>query len=94
MSHREEDIAMTHPMLHAHTRARVALMMVALIVLAWVAVSTLGKTHGFFSERELPDVAGLPILVPQIQRVLPPQSGDSSAPGLIPDLSPSTGATR
>ncbi|GAC1408691.1 MAG: hypothetical protein NVSMB57_00310 [Actinomycetota bacterium] len=87
------DGAMIHPMQSARVRARVAVMMAALIVLAWISVSTLGKSSGFFTERELPDVAGLPILVPQIQRVVPPRIGDPASPVLIPDLSPPAGAT-
>ncbi|MHB8513036.1 MAG: hypothetical protein ACYDCC_12755 [Actinomycetota bacterium] len=71
-------------MREAAVRLRVAIMMTGLITLAWALVSILGRPSGAFTQRELPDVAGLPITVPQIQRLIPPQASDIPTPGVAP----------
>lgn len=55
-------------------RLRVAIMTACLITLAWVALTVLGRPAGPFARSELPDVAGLPIRVPQIENLVPPQA--------------------
>lgn len=64
-----------HRMAEPAVRARVAALIAAATTIAWASVTLLGHAAGPFTDRELPDVAGLPIQVPQIQRLLPPQSG-------------------
>jgi hypothetical protein len=63
---------MEHRMADPVVRRRTAAMLAALAGLIFVSVSLLGRPGGAFKEIELPDVAGLPIPVPQIERRLPP----------------------
>lgn len=57
-------------------------MLVALVALAWALITLMGRGTGPYSSSELPDLAGLPVLVPQIQRLAPPRD---LMPGGIPD---------
>lgn len=75
-----------HRMADPTTRRRTAFVAAALVTLAWAVTTTLGKPRGPFTQRELPDLAGLPVFVPQIERLLPPRAGD------LP-IAPTQGAT-
>jgi hypothetical protein len=59
-------------MTDAYVRTRTALMLAMLTALAWVVVTMMGRATGPYRAGELPDLAGLPILVPQIERLTPP----------------------
>jgi hypothetical protein len=67
---------MEHPSQHRMAdplvRRRTALMLAAIGGLVYISVALLGRPGGAFTEMELPDVAGLPIPVPQIEERLPP----------------------
>lgn len=63
---------MEHRMADPIVRRRTALMLAAIGGLVWISVALLGRTDGAFTDVELPDVAGLPIPVPQIEHRLPP----------------------
>jgi hypothetical protein len=41
-------------------RRRTAIVLAALVTLAWSSVSLLGRPEGPYSQSELPDLAGLP----------------------------------
>lgn len=81
---------MPHLMSSPKVRWPVAGMIACVIGVCSVAVTILGRPSGAFTDRELPDVAGLPILVPQIERLVPPKTGDL---GGVPSLVPDPGAT-
>jgi hypothetical protein len=83
--------ASRHRMAEEVVRRRTALMLAAIGGLVYISVSLLGRPGGAFTEVELPDVAGLPIPVPQIERRLPPlapampgTSLPNSQPGATP----------
>ena len=61
-----------HRMADPAVRWRVALMVGALLALAWTAVSLAGRPSGFYTQEELRHVGGLPIAPAQIQRRLAP----------------------
>ncbi len=84
---------MVHRMADPAVRLRVVVMIVCLVALSWVSVSMLGRDGGAFLEQELPDVAGLPILVPQIERLIPPRTGELPELSIttIPTPAPGTG---
>jgi hypothetical protein len=65
---------MQHRMADPLVRRRTALMLTAIGGLVYITVALLGRPGGAFTEVELPDVAGLPIPVPQIEDRLPPQA--------------------
>lgn len=69
-----------HRMADPAVRVRVAFMTACLVALAWIAITLLGRPAGPFTRTELPDVAGLPISVPQIVDLLPPQTSVVPAP--------------
>lgn len=72
-------------------RRRTAAMLAALAGLISISVSLLGRPSGAFTDVELPDVAGLPIPVPQIERRLPPPGPELPTGATIPN--PPQGAT-
>ena len=53
-------------------RWRVALIVAALLALAWAAVSLAGRPAGFYTQEELRHVGGLPYAPAQIQRRIAP----------------------
>ncbi|HVL88931.1 MAG TPA: hypothetical protein VM841_01720 [Actinomycetota bacterium] len=75
---------MTHRMADAFVRTRVALMLVVMTALAWTVVTLMGRGTGPYRAGELPDLAGLPILVPQIERLAPPRDLMPGAPAPAP----------
>lgn len=67
-----------HRMADPYVRTRTALMLTVMTTIGWVTVTLLGRAGGPYAAGELPDIAGLPILAPQIQRLVPPRD-------LVPD---------
>ena len=70
-----------HRMADPYVRTRTALMLTIMTTIAWVAVTLLGRAGGPYAAGELPDLAGLPVLAPQIERLIAPR-----------DLGPAAGA--
>jgi hypothetical protein len=66
--------AAPHRMADAAVRLRTAVVAAVLLAVAWAAVSLVGHPSGFFTDKELPYVSGLPIAPPQIERRLAPQA--------------------
>lgn len=62
-----------HRMADPYVRTRTALMLTVIATIGWVAVTLLGRAGGPYAASELPDIAGLPVLAPQIQRLVPPR---------------------
>lgn len=62
-----------HRMADPYVRTRTALMLTVMTAIAWVAVVLLGRAGGPYAAGELPDIAGLPVLAPQIERLVPPR---------------------
>lgn len=71
---------MEHRMADPLVRRRTAAMLAALGALVFVSVTLLGRGGGAFTDVELPDVAGLPVPVPQVSQRLAPL--DAGFPGL------------
>lgn len=84
-----EPVRLEHRMADPVVRRRTAAMLAAITALVWVSVALLGRPDGAFTDVELPDVAGLPIPVPQIERRLPPPA--TGLPGTTPGVLPSPG---
>lgn len=61
-----------HRMASPAVRWRVAVMIGALMALAWAAVSLAGRPAGFYTQEELRHVGGLPYAPAQIQRRVAP----------------------
>lgn len=67
------DFALPHRMADPVVRRRVAALTVALLGLAWVAVTMGGRTGGPYSQEELRHLVGIPFPPPQIEsRFRPP----------------------
>lgn len=65
-------LAPAHRMADPAIRVRVLALIVALVALAWVAVTLAGRGQGPFGTSELRDLSGVPVPPPQISgRVAP-----------------------
>jgi hypothetical protein len=59
-------LAAAHRMAEPALRVRVLALIVALVTLAWVAVTLAGRSAGPFGSSELRDLSGVPVPPPQI----------------------------
>lgn len=73
-----------HRMADPIVRRRTAIMLAAIGGLVYLSVALLGQTDGAFTAVELPDVAGLPVPVPQIEHRLPPPGPQLPGTGVNP----------
>lgn len=82
-----------HRMADPYVRTRTALMLTVMATIGWVAVTLLGRAGGPYAAHELPDIAGLPVLAPQIQRLVPPRDllPEGFDPGGAPAPQPTGG---